>query len=66
MKGYSLMGVDGNAHSLMGYTASAMKHCGFPKEDIDKMYKEATSGDYNNLVGVCDSWVTKCNEKLGM
>ena len=66
MKGYSLIGVDGNAYSIMGYTAAAMKQCKFPKADIDKMYEEATSGDYNNLICVCDNWVQKCNEKLGM
>lgn len=66
MKGYSLIGVDGNAYSLMGYTMSAMKHCGFSKEDIDKMISDAKSSDYNHLICVCDEWVTKCNEKLGM
>lgn len=66
MKGYSLIGVDGNAYALMGYTMSAMKHCGFSKEDIDKMIADAKSSDYNHLICVCDEWVTKCNEKLGM
>lgn len=65
MKEYSLIGVDGNAYSLMGYTANAMKHCGFGADEIDAMISDATSSDYNHLICVCDSWVSKCNEKLG-
>ena len=60
---YSLIGVDGNAYALMGYTANAMKHCNFSEEEIDKMYEEATSGDYNNLICVCDGYIDKCNER---
>lgn len=61
---YSLIGVDGNAYSLMAYTATAMKNEGFSKQEIDTMYKDATQGDYNNLICVCDSWITKVNQKL--
>ena len=62
---YSLIGVDGNAFSIMGYTANAMKNEGFTKEEIDGMYKEATSSDYNNLICVCGGYIDKINERLG-
>ena len=62
---YSLVGVDGNAYSLMGYTANAMKRHGFTKDEIDQMYKEATAGYYNNLICVCDGYISKVNERLG-
>lgn len=62
--GYSLVGVDGNAYALMGYTSSAMRHEGFPKADIDSMIAEATSGDYYNLISVCNDWIEKVNAKL--
>ena len=62
---YSLVGVDGNAYALMGYTQRAMKENGFDKADIDVMLKDAMSSDYNNLIRVCDSWIEKVNEKLG-
>lgn len=60
---YSLVGVDGNAYSVMGYTSNAMKREGFSKEDRDKMMADATSGDYNNLICVCSDWIDKCNAK---
>lgn len=61
---YSLVGQDGNAFSLMGYTARCMKKCGFKKADIDEMRERAMSGDYNNLIVVCDEYIQKCNDTL--
>ena len=58
---YSLVGQDGNAFSLMGYTARCMKECGL-KDEIPEMREKATSGDYNNLIYVCDTYVQKCND----
>ncbi len=60
---YDLVGVDGNAYSIMGYTQRAMKEVGFEKSDIEQMHKDATSGDYNNLICVCVDWIDKCNER---
>ena len=62
---YTLVGIDGNAFSLMGYTAKAMRRSGFKQDEIDKMYDEAKSGDYNNLICVCSDYCEKCNEKMG-
>lgn len=61
---YSLVGVDGNAFSLMGYTARAMKDCGF-NDEVDEMYSKATSGDYYHLIAVCNGYISKCNESIG-
>ena len=58
---YSLVGQDGNAFALMGYTAKCMKECGL-RDEIEKMREEAMSSDYNNLISVCDSYVQKCND----
>ena len=59
---YCLVGQDGNAYALMGYTADALK-----REDLgnlkDAMYKEATSGDYYNLIAVCDKYIDMANAK---
>lgn len=63
---YTLVGVDGNAYSVMGYTARAMKTAGFTQEEVDKMHKEATSSDYFNLLIVCGEYIDKVNEKLGL
>ena len=63
---YSLLGVDGNAYSIMGYTQNAMRHANFSKNEIDEMLKEAMSSNYNNLICVCASYIDKVNEKLGL
>lgn len=60
---YTLVGVDGNAYAIMGYTARALKQTGH-KDLVDKMYKEATSGNYYNLIAVCDSYIDIANEGL--
>lgn len=58
---YSLVGVDGNAYCVMGYTAKALKREGL-NDQVNKMYEEATSGDYNNLLCVCMKYVDMANE----
>ena len=60
MAKYSLIGVDGNAYSLMGYTAKALKREGF-QDLVEKMRAEATSGDYYNLIAVCDKYIGIAN-----
>ena len=60
---YTLVGVDGNAYSVMGYTARALKDTGH-RDLVDKMYKEAMSGDYYNLIAVCDRYIDIANEWL--
>lgn len=52
MTRYDLVGVDGNAFSVMGYTSRALKQTGH-RDLVDQMHKEAMSGDYDNLLCVC-------------
>lgn len=59
---YNLVGQDGNAYALMGYTANALKREGL-RELVDEMHKRATSGDYYHLIAVCDEYIDKANEK---
>ena len=66
MRAYTLVGVDGNAFSIMAYTARAMRAAKFSKDEIDQMHTEAKSGDYWNLVAVCDRYVEAVNERLGL
>ena len=63
MAKYTLVGVDGNAFALMGYTSRALKETGH-KDLTEQMYKEATAGDYNNLICVCDRYLDIANEGL--
>ena len=59
---YNLVGVDGNAFSIMGYTARALRNEGLGNLSSE-MQKKATSGDYYNLIAVCDEYVQMANEK---
>lgn len=47
-----LVGRDGNAFAILGAVKSAMRKARLPKEAFDEYFKEATSGDYDNLLMV--------------
>ena len=61
MSRYSLIGVDGNAFSIMAYVVQAMKACKMSKSDIASYKKEAMSGDYDNLIAVSNDMIDCCN-----
>ena len=58
---YSLVGVDGNAFAIMGYTANVLKREGL-RDLIEEMREEAMSGNYYHLIVVCDSYIDRANE----
>lgn len=64
MAKYSLVGVDGNAFSIIGYTGNALKREGL-RHLVDEMRERAMSGDYYNLIAVCDEYINKANEAAG-
>lgn len=66
MKAYTLVGVDGNAFSIMGYVRSAMKSAKMTSQDIDAYTKDARSSDYNHLLVVSCEMIDKVNEVLGL
>ena len=66
MKAYTLVGVDGNAFSIMGYVRSAMKRAQMTSQDIDAYTKDATSSDYNHLLVVSCEMIDKVNEVLDL
>ena len=45
-----LVGLDGNAFSLMGAFSKAAKSEGWTKDEIDLVMKECMSGDYDHLL----------------
>ena len=45
-----LVGLDGNAFSLLGAFVYAARKQGWTKDEIDPVLAEAKSGDYNNLL----------------
>jgi hypothetical protein len=65
MERFTLVGVDGNAFSVMGYTERALRKAGL-QDKVDEMYEKAESGDYYNLLAVCSRYVRMANEALGL
>ena len=80
MKRFDLVGVDGNAFSVMGYTVNAMKEAyrqARDNEEQDRMVEfnrdaqkqyqtEAMSGDYNKLLCASMDMIDKVNEYLNL
>lgn len=58
---YDLVGVDGNAFSIMGYTARALRNEGLG-DKVKEMQDRAMRGDYNNLLRVCMEYTDMANE----
>ena len=65
MARFSLIGVDGNAFAIMGYTSRALKRAGLA-DKVDEMLEKTKSGDYYHLVVVCDEYIDMANEALGL
>ena len=66
MKAFTLVGVDGNAYSVMGYVQNAMRTAKMSQADRDAYLKDAMSDDYNHLLCVSIEMIEKVNEKLGL
>lgn len=49
---FTLVGVDGNAFSVMGYVSQAMEICGKNAQEIKAYENDAMSADYNHLIAV--------------
>lgn len=54
----NMYGVDGNAFCIIAAVTKEMRRAGAPQDVIASFFKEATSGDYENLLKTCQSWVT--------
>ena len=51
-----IVGCDGNAFSILGRCFAAMRSSGLSKTELDEFKKQATSGDYTNLLSTCLEW----------
>ena len=60
---YDLVGVDGNAYSVMGYVQRAMRNENFTKDEINSYLNDAMSDDYDHLLYVSIKMIEKCNER---
>ena len=65
-KEYSLIGIDGNAFSIMGYVQRAMKEVNLKETEMQKYRNDAMSSDYNNLLRISQIAIEKCNDALNI
>jgi len=52
-----LIGNDGNAFAIMGSVSKALREANIEEEEIKLFYKEAMSGDYDNVIRTAKKWV---------
>jgi hypothetical protein len=52
-----LIGNDGNAFSIMGAVTKAMRRAGVSQEERDEYFRQATAGDYDQLLATTMEWV---------
>ncbi len=53
-----LVGEDGNAFSIIARVATAMRRQGVSVLEVNAFRRDATSGDYDNLLRTCLEWVS--------
>ena len=58
---YSLIGIDGNAFSIISYVINTMKQCGYSRDAINMYKTDALSSDYNNLLSLSIQMIDNCN-----
>lgn len=51
-----ISGQDGNAFSIIGRVAAALRNADVEESEIDAFRKEAMSGDYDNVLQICFRW----------
>ena len=52
-----LIGFDGNAFTVLGRVAQAMRRHGLDDAEVKVFMAEATAGDYNHLLATAIRWV---------
>lgn len=60
---YNLVGIDGNAFSIIAYTSRAMKETGFTYDEIADYKRSAMKSDYDNLLYVSAQKIDEANER---
>ena len=63
MDKYSLIGIDGNAYSVIGYVTHAMRREGMTSDKIGEYLEKAMSSDYNHLLAISVDILLKLNNK---
>jgi len=53
-----LTGEDGNAFAILGRVRRELRRGGVDADEIQRFFDQATFGDYDFLLSVCQEWVT--------
>ena len=64
-KKFSLVGVDGNAFSIMAYVKTAMREAGFSRKERSEYMEDCMRGDYDRLISLNVEMIERCNRRLG-
>lgn len=59
---YTLIGVDGNAFSVIAYVTKAMRESKFSQKEIVAYREDAMSSDYSHLLCVSQEMIEKVND----
>lgn len=52
-----LVGEDGNGFMIVNRVRAALRKAGLGDDVVQEFTKQATSGDYDNLLATCAEWV---------
>jgi len=52
-----MTGEDGNCFAILGRVTKALRNAGIDGKERSQFFFEATAGDYDNLLAVCQQWV---------
>lgn len=61
---YSLIGVNGNAFSIVSYVSEAMRKCIKTRKEIEIYQNEALSSTYEYLLSVSMDMIDSLNQNL--
>lgn len=61
---YSLIGVNGNAFSIVSYVSEAMRKCQKTRKEIEIYQNEALSSTYEYLLSVSMDMIDSLNQNL--
>jgi hypothetical protein len=53
-----LTGTDGNAYAILGNINRALQKAGVDQKERDRFFREATAGNYDQLLQTCCKWVS--------
>jgi hypothetical protein len=62
---YTLLGVDGNAFSVIAYVHRAMRNEGYDKTALDEYSGKAMKGNYYDLLEASEKQLRKVNARAG-